>query len=87
MIQDYQENNCVFLRGRTNKTVITVPEKWEEDIDLLSLSVHITPIGADQKLFVKRVKGREIHLQTNGMPADCYYLIIGQFLDKEEVVV
>ena len=87
MIQDYQENNCVFLRGRTNKMVITLPEKWEEDIDLLSLSVHITPIGADQKLFVKRVQGREIHLQTNGMPVDCYYLIIGQILDKEEVVV
>jgi len=87
MIQDYQENNCVFLRGRTNNKVITLPEKWEEDIDLLSLSIHITPIGADQKLFVKRVQGREIHLQTNGMPVDCYYLIIGEVLDKVEVVV
>ena len=74
--------NCVFLRGRTNKSLIELPEEWEEFVDLTTLSVHLTPIGANQNIIVKRTQGLEVHLQTNGLPVDCYYLIFGEVLDK-----
>ena len=74
--------NCVFIRGRTNKPLIKLPEEWEEFVDLTSISVHLTPIGANQNLIVKRTQGLEVHLQTNGMPVNCYYLIFGKVLDK-----
>jgi len=74
--------NCVFVRGRTNKPFIQLPIEWEEFVDLTTLSVHLTPIGANQNLIVKRTQGLEVHLQTNGLPVDCYYLIFGQVLDK-----
>jgi hypothetical protein len=45
-------------------------------------SSDLTPIGANQNLIVKRTQGLEVHLQTNGLPVDCYYLIFGQVLDK-----
>lgn len=74
--------NCVFIRGRVNKPLIQLPIEWEEFVDLTTLSVHLTPIGANQNLIVKRTQGLEVHLQTNGLPVDCYYLIFGQVLDK-----
>jgi hypothetical protein len=70
------------LRGRANKPLIKLPDEWEEFVDLTTLSVHLTPIGANQNLIVKRTQGLEVHLQTNGLPVDCYYLIFGQVLDK-----
>ena len=73
--------NCVFVRGRTNKPLIQLPEEWEEFVNLTTISVHLTPIGANQNLIVKRTQGLEVHLQTNGLPVDCYYLIFGQVLD------
>tara|TARA_R100000781_G_C4054534_1_gene118874 strand:- start:454 stop:708 length:255 start_codon:yes stop_codon:yes gene_type:complete len=82
MMRNYYDKNCVFVHGRTNKKLINLPEEWEEEVDLTSLSVHLTPIGADQKLIVKRVQGTEIHLQTQGLPVDCYYLVIGHEIDK-----
>jgi len=74
--------NCVFVRCRANKPFIKLPDEWEEFVDLTTLSVHLTPIGANQNLIVKRTQGLEVHLQTNGLPVDCYYLIFGQVLDK-----
>lgn len=74
--------NCVFLRGRVKKPLIKLPDEWEEFVDLTTLSVHLTPIGANQNIIVKRTQGLEVHLQTNGLPVDCYYLIFGQVLDK-----
>jgi hypothetical protein len=70
------------LRGRANKPLIKLPDEWEEFVDLTTLSIHLTPIGANQNLIVKRTQGLEVHLQTNGLPVDCYYLIFGQVLDK-----
>ncbi len=78
---------CVFVRGRTKTPLIKLPEEWEEFVDLTSLSVHLTSIGANQNIIVKRTQGLEIHLQTNGLPADCYYLIYGQILDRTPPVV
>ena len=83
MIKDYNDNNCVFIRGRTQKPLVILPEEWEDTIDLDSLTIHLTPIGADQKLIVKRVQGREVHLQSHAIPVDCYYLIMGSVIDKD----
>jgi hypothetical protein len=74
--------NCVFLRGRVNKPLIKLPDEWEEFVDLTTVSVHLTPIGSNQNIIVKRTQGLEVHLQTNGLPVDCYYLIFGEVLDK-----
>jgi hypothetical protein len=75
--------NCVFLRGRVNKPLIKLPDEWEEFVDLTTVSVHLTPIGSNQNIIVKRTQGLEVHLQTNGLPVDCYYLIFGEVLDKD----
>ena len=75
-----------ILHGRTQKKLINLPQEWEKLVDLSTVTVHLTEVGAKQGLVVKRVQGLEVHLQTQGLPVDCYYMIIADSLDiKEEV--
>ena len=77
------EPNFEFLHGRTNKKTIMIPESWEDDINMDSITIHLTQGGANQDLRVKRRQGREITLDTNGLPVDCFSIIIGELLDKD----
>ena len=72
-----------ILHGRTQKKLIRLPEDWEKLVDLSTVTVHLTEVGAKQGLVVKRVQGLEVHLQTQGMPVDCYYMMMGDSLDSE----
>jgi hypothetical protein len=86
-MENYQfiksDKEYIFLSGRTKKKLILLPEEWKETVDLTSLTVHLTSIGSNQNVIVKRTQGLEVHLQTNGLPLDCYYLIFGEVLDKD----
>ncbi len=72
-----------ILHGRTQKKLIRLPEDWEKLVDLSTVTVHLTEVGAKQGLIVKRVQGLEVHLQTQGLPVDCYYMIMGDSIDIE----
>ena len=72
-----------ILHGRTQKKLINIPKEWEKLVDLSTVTVHLTEVGAKQGLIVKRVQGLEVHLQTQGMPVDCYYMIMGDSIDIE----
>tara|TARA_B100001250_G_scaffold273144_1_gene235906 strand:+ start:404 stop:637 length:234 start_codon:yes stop_codon:yes gene_type:complete len=72
-----------ILHGRTQKKLINLPQDWEKLVDLSTVTVHLTEVGAKQGLVVKRVQGLEVHLQTQGMPVDCYYIIMGDSIDIE----
>ena len=86
-LEDYQfiksDKEYALLSGRAKKTLIKLPEEWEKFVDLTTITVHLTQIGANQNLIVKRTQGLEVHLQSNGLPVDCYYLITGEILDKD----
>ena len=75
-----------ILHGRTQNSLIIIPEEWEELVDLSTITVHLTEVGAPQGLVVKRVQGREVHLQTKVLPVDCYYVIMADSLDIPEEV-
>ena len=73
-----------ILHGRTQKKLINLPQDWEKLVDLSTVTVHLTEVGAKQGLIVKRVQGLEGHLQTQGLPVDCYYMIMADRLDIYE---
>ena len=77
-------NEFLTLHGRTKKKLIYLPEEWEKLVDLSTVTVHLTEVGAKQNLIVKRVQGLEVHLQTQGIPVDCYYMIVGDLLDIKD---
>ena len=73
-----------ILHGRTQKKLIHLPEDWEKLVDLSTVTVHLTEVGANQGLIVKRVQCLEVHLQTKGLPVDCYYMIMADRIDIYE---
>ena len=75
-----------ILHGRTQKKLIHLPQEWEKLVDLSTVTVHLTEVGAKQGLVVKRVQGLEVHLQTQGLPVDCYYMIMADLFDTDEEV-
>ena len=63
-IKDYTLNfesligpeNAVFCRGRiSGKNEISLPSYWEELVISSSITVHLTHIGANQNVIVKRI--------------------------------
>ena len=55
------EPNFEFLHGRTTKKEIIIPESWEEDIDMDSITIHLTQVGANQDLGAStRRRGRRV---------------------------
>ena len=86
-MKNYNDVECVFLHGRTTDKIIIVPEEWEKEVDLTSLSVHLTPIGAHQDIIVKRIGQNRVWLQAKGgFPIDCYYFVMGERRDVSRII-
>jgi len=83
----FAPENLIFIRGRVKKPIITLPDYWKEIVNLDTLSVHLTSIGANQNIIIKRIQDNEIYLQTNGLPVDCYYLVFAERIDVPKLEV
>jgi hypothetical protein len=56
-------------------------------VDIQSITVSLTPIGAHQDVIVKRIDEKKIYLQSKGgMPIDCYYHIYGTRTDGDKLI-
>ena len=77
----------VYYRGKVrNKNVILLPDYWEKLVDLTTITVSLTPIGAHQNVIVKRVEATKIHLQAQGgMPINCFFHVFGARADGERL--
>lgn len=76
----------VYVRGKVkNKTEIELPNYWKGLVDLESITVSLTPIGAHQDVIVKRIDEDKVYLQARGgMPINCFYHIFGERKDCEK---
>jgi hypothetical protein len=76
-----------ILHGRTQKKLINLPQDWEKLVDLSTVTVHLTEVGAKQGLVVKRVQGLEVHLQTQGKKFSVvfcpYYFLCTELFDDK----
>ena len=79
---------AVYIRGRVkNKTEIPLPEYWKGLVDIQSITVNLTPIGAHQDVIIKRWDENKIYLQAKGgMPIDCFYYIMAERKDTEKLI-
>ncbi len=80
--------NAVFYRGKiVGKNEINLPEYWSDLIDPMTVSVHLTPIGAHQDIIIKRVGQNKVWLQSrSGIPIHCYYLILAERRDVPKLI-
>jgi hypothetical protein len=79
---------AVYIRGRvTNRTEIELPLYWKGLVDIQSITVNLTPIGAHQDVIIKRWDENKIYLQAKGgMPIDCFYYIMAERKDTEKLI-
>ena len=82
-------SNDVYVRGRvTNRTEIELPLYWKDLVDIQSITINLTPIGAHQDVIIKRWDENKIYLQAKGgMPIDCFYHVYGTRTDGEDLIV
>ena len=80
---------AVYIRGRVkNKTEIPLPEYSKGLVDIQSITVNLTRIGAHQDVIIKRWDEKKIYLQAKGgMPIDCFYHVYGTRTDGEDLIV
>jgi hypothetical protein len=81
--------NAVYIRGRlTNRTVIDLPDYWENLVNERTVTVSLTAIGAHQDIIVKRIGENQVHLQAKGgMPIDCFYHIFAERKDVNKLEI
>lgn len=80
----------VYYRGHlTNENKITLPDYWENLIDIETITVHLTPHKFHQELYVKSIEwGKIIHIVNNsGGPIDCDYIVYAERKDIEKLKV
>jgi hypothetical protein len=67
----------VSIRGKVlNTNFINLPTEWYNKIDMESITVSLTAIGAHQDIIVKRCDEKKVYLQSNGgTPIHCYYQV------------
>lgn len=78
----------VYIRGRVkNNTEIHLPEYWKGLVDINTITVNLTAIGAHQDVIIKRWDDEKVYLQSKGgMPIDCFYYIMAERKDTEKLI-
>ena len=65
-----------------------MPLYWKDLVDIQSITVSLTSIGAHQDVIIKRWDEKKIYLQSKGgMPIDCFYHIFAERKDGEKLIV
>ena len=78
----------VYCRGRVKNTnTIFLPDEWRHLVHEETITVSITPIGAFQDIFVKRIQDFAIFLDSRGgIPINAYYHIFAERKDQPKLV-
>ena len=71
------------------RSVIELPEYWVGLVDPESITVTLTQIGYSQDLIVEKIEwGRRIIIKSGtGANINCYFLIHGERIDGEKLIV
>ena len=79
---------AVYCRGRVkNEKVIRFPSYWKDLVNIDSITVQLTPIGAHQNIIIKRWDDEFVYLQgQGGMPINCFYHITAKRQDDDLIV-
>ena len=84
--------NGVYVRGRlTDYDIIELPDYWRKLVDPDSITVQLTPIGSNQKLFIKKIENNKVYIDyesfTDYIKIDCFYLVQAERCDVPKLIV
>ena len=76
----------IFVEDLLGKE-IELPDYWKDFVDISSITVNLTPIGAHQHVIIKRIDEEKVYLQSQGnMPIDCFYHIYAERKDGDRLI-
>ena len=84
--------NGVYLRGKLEgSNIIELPEYWSKLVDVDSITVHLTPVGKYQKLYVAKVTNTRIEIAVDSLfitPAiSTFYTVYAERADVPKLLV
>lgn len=82
--------NGVYIRGRSQTTVIDLPDYWTALVDENTITVDLTPVGKFQKLYVDRVENNQVFVSNDalfGSAVDYYYTVWAERKDVGKLQV
>lgn len=82
----------VYVRGNLKGNIIELPEYWTKLIDPDTITVQLTAIGKNQKLYVENICDNKVYVVNEGIFASephCFYLVQAERvdIDKMQVVI
>ena len=81
---------AIYVRGTLKgSNVIELPEYWDGLIDIESITVHLTPVGSYQELYVDKIEwGKKVIIKNNqGSSIHCHYKVEAARIDGEPLIV
>jgi hypothetical protein len=68
--------NGVYVRGKSQETYVKFPVYWKDLVDPHTISVHVTPIGSIQQIFVDGITsaGFSAHRNDNYVSPHFFYV-------------
>jgi hypothetical protein len=73
------DQHSVFVRGKTDKKIIELPEEWEWLVHEDSVTVQLTPVGKSQQLYIIEQNNKIVHV--GGVEGEFNYTIYGERKD------
>ena len=78
--------NGVYVRGKSNTSIIELPEHWTGLVDEDTITVTLTPIGKKQRLYVKEIKDNAVVVGGAWRP-NYYYTVFAERKDVDKLIV
>jgi hypothetical protein len=80
--------HSVQVRGRSTSKEIYLPDYWLGLVDPETITVQITPVGCDQKLFIEHYDATIIAVGVeDGIDVDYFYTVSAERIDIPKLTV
>ena len=78
--------NGVYIRGKTKKNIIELPEYWTKLVDPKSITVNLTPIGSYQNLFIEKIENNKVYVTNSNLVNKSVNYFFTVFAERCDVV-
>ena len=75
----------VYVRGRTQESIIELPEYWTGLVREETITVNITAIG-NKNIWVEKIEDNKVYINSKD-EIDCFYTIFGERKDVDKLEV
>ena len=79
--------NGVYVRGKSDSSLITLPDYWIGLVDEDSITVQLTSIGKYRNLYVKEISNNAVKIGGARGEFEFFYLVQAERKDVEKLVV